>query len=73
MRRARLWPVALVALALVFAAGCAQKETNPFDPSQDPDPPVVTGFVYSGGVATWTTDEPALCVLEYAAAGGDRW
>jgi beta-lactamase superfamily II metal-dependent hydrolase len=71
MRRASLWPVALVALALVFAAGCAEKETNPFDPSQDPDPPVVTGFSYSGGVATWTTDEPALCVLEYAPVGGE--
>ena len=71
MRRTRLWPVAFVALALVFAAGCAQKETNPFDPSQDPDPPVVTDFAYSGGVATWTTDEPALCVLEYAQVGGE--
>jgi beta-lactamase superfamily II metal-dependent hydrolase len=71
MRRASLWPVALVALALVFAAGCAQNETNPFDPSQDPDPPVVTGFSYTGGVATWTTDEPALCVLEYAPVGGE--
>ena len=71
MRRARLWPVALVALALVFAAGCAQKETNPFDPSQDPDPPVVTGFLYSGGEAQWSTDEPALCVLEYAPVGGE--
>ena len=71
MRRARLWPAALVALALVFAAGCAQNEINPFDPSQDPDPPVVTGFAYSVGVATWTTDEPALCVLEYATLGGE--
>jgi beta-lactamase superfamily II metal-dependent hydrolase len=71
MIRARLWPVALAALALVFAAGCAENETNPFDPSQDPDPPVVTGFAYSGGVATWTTNEPALCVLEYAPVGGD--
>jgi beta-lactamase superfamily II metal-dependent hydrolase len=71
MRRTRLWPVAFVALALVFAAGCAQKETNPFDPSQDPDPPVVTGFAYSGGLATWTTDEPALCVLEYAPVSGE--
>jgi len=70
MRRARLWPVALIALAVVFAAGCAEKETNPFDPSQDPDPPVVTGFEFSDGVAVWTTDEPALCVLEYAPVGG---
>jgi beta-lactamase superfamily II metal-dependent hydrolase len=51
--------------------GCAEKETNPFDPSQDQDPPVVTGFSYQGGVANWTTDEPALCVLEYAPEGGD--
>ncbi len=71
MRRARLWPAALVALALVFAAGCAQNEINPFDPSQDPDPPVVTGFVYSGGEAQWSTDEPALCVLEYGPVGGE--
>jgi len=71
MRRARLWPAALVALALVFAAGCAQNEINPFDPSQDPDPPVMTGFAYYGGVVTWTTDEPALCVLEYAPLGGE--
>ena len=70
MRRARLWPAALVALALVFAAGCAQNEINPFDPSQDPDAPVVTGFVYSGGEAQWSTDEPALCVLEYGTVGG---
>jgi beta-lactamase superfamily II metal-dependent hydrolase len=76
MRRARHWPGAVVAIAVtLFAAlmiaGCAEKETNPFDPSQDPDPPVVTGFSYQGGVASWTTDEPALCVLEYAPAGGD--
>ncbi len=71
MRRARLWPAALVALVLVFAAGCAQNEINPFDPSQDPDPPVVTGFVYSGGEAQWSTDEPALCVLEYGPVGGE--
>jgi len=71
MRRARLWLMVVVALSLVLAYGCAEKETNPFDPSQDPDPPVVTGFSYSDGVATWTTDEPALCVLEYAPAGGE--
>lgn len=71
MRLARLWLMAAVALALVLAAGCAENEANPFDPSQDPDPPVVTGFSYSGGVATWTTNEPALCVLEYAPVGGD--
>ncbi len=71
MRRARLWPLALVAVSLALLSGCAENETNPFDPSQDPDPPVVTGFAYSGGVATWTTDEPALCVLEYGAADGE--
>ena len=71
MRRARLWPMAVVVLAAVLAAGCAENEMNPFDPSQDPDPPVVAGFSYDGGVATWTTDEPALCVLEYAPVGGE--
>jgi len=63
--------MAVVALAVILAAGCAENEMNPFDPSQDPDPPVVTGFSYAGGVATWTTDELALCVLEYAPVGGD--
>jgi beta-lactamase superfamily II metal-dependent hydrolase len=71
MTRARLWPAAVVALTALLAAGCAEKETNPFDPAQDPDPPVVTAFSYEDGVATWTTDEPALCVLEYAPEGGD--
>lgn len=71
MRRARFWPLVVVAVALVALAGCAEKETNPFDPSQDPNPPVVTGFSYSDGVAEWTTDEPALCVLEYGPADGE--
>jgi len=71
MRRARLWLMVVVALSLVLATGCAEKETNPFDPSQDPDAPVVTDFSYSDGVATWTTDEPALCVLEYAPTDGE--
>jgi beta-lactamase superfamily II metal-dependent hydrolase len=71
MRRARRWPMAIVVVVVLFAAGCAEKETNPFDPSQDPNPPVVTGFSYQEGVATWTTNEPALCVLEYAPEGGE--
>jgi beta-lactamase superfamily II metal-dependent hydrolase len=71
MRRARLWPLVVVVVALVALAGCAEKETNPFDPSQDPDPPVVTDFTYSYGVAGWTTDEPALCVLEYGPEDGE--
>ena len=71
MRRARLWPLAFVVVSLALLLGCAENETNPFDPSQDPDPPVVTGFAYSGGVATWTTDEPALCVLEYGLVDGE--
>jgi beta-lactamase superfamily II metal-dependent hydrolase len=71
MRRARLWLMVVVALSLVLATGCAERETNPFDPSEDTAPPVVTDFSYSDGVATWTTNEPALCVLEYAPFGGD--
>ena len=71
MRRARGLPIAVVVLAALVAAGCAEKETNPFDPSQDRVPPAVTAFSYENGVASWTTDEPALCVLEYAPSGGD--
>jgi beta-lactamase superfamily II metal-dependent hydrolase len=71
MGRARLWPLALVSLALVCLFGCSEKETNPFDPAQDREPPVVTAFAYSGGEAQWSTDEEALCVLEYGPVGGD--
>jgi beta-lactamase superfamily II metal-dependent hydrolase len=75
MRRAKLWPLALVALALVVLPGCSEKEMNPFDPQQDPDPPIVTSFAYADGEAEWTTDEDALCVLEYGPVGGpyDRY
>jgi len=71
MTRGKLWPVAFVAVVIATLAGCSDKGVNPFDPLQDPDPPVVTSFSFSGGVATWTTDEPALCVVEYGSARGD--
>lgn len=62
----------LVLLALpVVLAGCSESEVNPYDALQDPNPPVVTSFVYSGGEASWSTDEEALCVLEYGPVGGD--
>ncbi len=70
MARGILWPVVLVALTLLVLAGCSEKEVNPFDPSQDPDPPIVTSFSYADGEATWTTDEEALCVFEYGPVGG---
>jgi competence protein ComEC len=63
--------MALVAVALSVLAGCSDRAVNPFDPAQDPDPPVVTSFSFDGGVAAWTTDEPALCVIEYGPTGGD--
>lgn len=71
MGRLGLWPVALVALIAAGLTGCSDKEVNPYDALQDPDPPAVTSFSFAGGVATWTTDEPALCVIEYGSVGGD--
>lgn len=71
MGRAKLWPLVLVSLALACLTGCSDKETNPFDPAQDRDAPVVTAFVYAGGEAQWSTNEDALCVLEYGPPGGD--
>lgn len=70
MGRAQLILVVSVSLALSALTGCSDQGVNPFDPSQDPDPPVVTSFSFSAGHATWTTDEPALCVLEYGPVGG---
>jgi len=70
MGRARLILVVSVSLALSMLSGCSERGVNPFDPSQDPDPPVVTSFSFSAGHAVWTTDEPALCVLEYGPVGG---
>jgi len=58
----------MIALTLV---SCSQSEVNPYDATQDQTPPVVTSFVYSGGEASWSTDEEALCVLEYGEVGED--
>ncbi len=58
----------IVALTLV---SCSQSEVNPYDATQDQAPPVVISFVYSGGQASWSTNEDALCVLEYGEVGGD--
>lgn len=71
MARVKLWPVALLAVIAAVLAGCSDREVNPYDPRQDPDPPIVTSFGFQGGVASWTTDEPALCVVEYGPARGD--
>lgn len=71
MGRAKLWPLVLVSLAAACVSGCSEKETNPFDPSQDREPPVVTAFAYADGEVQWSTDEQALCVLEYGPAAGD--
>lgn len=71
MVRATLRLVVLVALGALVVSGCAEREVNPFDPSQDQDPPVVSSFRYTDGVAEWTTDEAALCVLEYGDTGGE--
>lgn len=71
MGRAKLWPLVLVSLAAICVSGCSEKETNPFDPSQDREPPVVTTFVHAGGEVQWSTNEQALCVLEYGPVGGD--
>ncbi len=71
MARARLCPPALVALVALVLAGCSEQEVNPFDPSQDQDAPVVTSFLYSGGVAQWSTNEEALCVVEYGPVHGE--
>jgi beta-lactamase superfamily II metal-dependent hydrolase len=72
MGRVRTWPLVFLSLALglILASGCSD-DTNPFDPAQDQDPPVVTSFSYSDGVVTWTTNEPALCVVEYTPVGED--
>jgi beta-lactamase superfamily II metal-dependent hydrolase len=70
MGRAQLILVVSVSLALSVLTGCSENSVNPFDPSQDQEPPVVTSFSYSAGHAVWTTDEPALCVLEYGPVGG---
>jgi len=58
----------LVALTLI---SCSQSEVNPYDALQDQETPVVTSFVYSGGEASWSTNEEALCVLEYGEVGED--
>ena len=58
----------VIALTLV---SCSQSEINPYDATQDQTAPVVTSFVYSGGQASWSTDEEALCVLEYGEVGED--
>jgi competence protein ComEC len=71
MGRARLWSLAAVALTVVAIAGCSEKEINPYDPQQDTTSPTVTSFVYAGGQASWSTDEEALCVLEYGPVDGD--
>ncbi|MBD3347618.1 MAG: MBL fold metallo-hydrolase [Candidatus Eisenbacteria bacterium] len=71
MGRARLFPIAFAALAMLCVCGCSDSEVNPYDPQQDQEPPVVTSFTYSGGEAQWSTDEEALCVLEYGPVGGD--
>ena len=60
----------LLAIALTLVS-CSQSEVNPYDATQDQTPPVVTSFVYSGGQASWSTDEEALCVLEYGEVGED--
>jgi beta-lactamase superfamily II metal-dependent hydrolase len=71
MARGRLWPAAVVVAVLAALGGCSDKSVNPFDPLQDRDAPVVTRFAVEAGVATWTTDEPALCVVEYGPTAGD--
>lgn len=69
--RSRLPVFVFLAFALLALSGCSEKETNPFDPTQDTVPPEVTSFVYSGGTASWSTSEPALSVLEYGPVGGE--
>lgn len=72
MGRARLMSLVLVfVLPLLILTGCSESEVNPFDPSQDQTPPSIAGFMYSGGEAQWSTNEDALCVLEYGPVGGD--
>ncbi len=72
MGRARLMSLVLViVLPLLLVVGCSESEVNPFDPSQDQTPPSIAGFTYSGGEAQWSTDEDALCVVEYGPVGGD--
>jgi beta-lactamase superfamily II metal-dependent hydrolase len=71
MARGRLWPAAVVVAVIASLSGCSDKSVNPYDPLQDRDPPVVTSFAVDAGVATWTTDEPSLSVVEYGPLGGD--
>jgi competence protein ComEC len=72
MGRARLIPMLLVVpLAAIALSGCSESEVNPYDANQDSAPPVVVSFNYSGGEAQWSTDEDALCVLEYGPVGGE--
>jgi beta-lactamase superfamily II metal-dependent hydrolase len=71
MARGRLWPATVVVAVIVALAGCSDKSVNPYDPLQDREPPVVTSFTVDADVATWTTDEPSLSVVEYGPSGGD--
>lgn len=71
MGRIIVRPLAILTLVALVATGCSERETNPFDPASDTEGPTVTNFVYSGGEASWSTDEEALSVLEYAPVGGD--
>ncbi len=72
MGRVKLMSLVLVSvLPLLILVGCSESEVNPFDPSQDQTPPSITGFIYSGGEAQWSTDEDALCVVEYGPVDGD--
>ncbi|MCD4689855.1 hypothetical protein K8S17_00170 [bacterium] len=71
MRRITIRIFGGLLVAVVALAGCSQSEVNPYSALQDQTPPTVTSFVYSGGQASWSTDEMALCVLEYGEVGGD--
>jgi len=71
MGRMFIRPLVLLLLIALAAVGCSERETNPFDPASDTEGPVVTNFVYSGGEATWSTNEDALSVLEYGPVGGE--
>ncbi|MBD3367598.1 MAG: MBL fold metallo-hydrolase [Candidatus Eisenbacteria bacterium] len=71
MGRMIIRPLAVLTLVALSVVGCSERETNPFDPASDTEGPQVTNFVYSGGEATWSTNEEALSVLEYAPVGGD--
>ena len=69
MRRAWVWILIVVSAAAILLSGCSESEVNPYDPSQDQDAPTVTSFLVSGSQVSWSTDEPALCVLEYRDSG----